>query len=82
MRAERDRARTYGVGTFRRAQADAQELGRQDVVPLMAAEIGRRLTAAKQGGVPDAVLQSTWAWWPLVYLVVPAALLLGLLLGR
>jgi Bacterial PH domain len=82
MRAERERARTYGSGTIRRAQADAQELARQDIVQLMAAEIGRRSTAARQRGVPDAVLASSWAWWPVVYFLVPAALLLGLVLGR
>lgn len=82
MRMERERARTYGSGTIRHAQAEAQELSRKDIVQLMAAEIGRRLTEAKQRGAPDAVLASSWAWWPLVYLLVPAALLLGLVLGR
>lgn len=82
MRTDRERARTYGSGTVRRAQADAQDLAQKDIVQLMAAEIGRRLTAAKQRGAPDAVLQSSWAWWPLVYVLVPAALLLGLVLGR
>ncbi len=82
MRAERDRPRAYGSGTRRGAQAEVQELARKDIVQLMAAEIGRRLTGARQRGVPDAVLESTWAWWPLVYFLVPAALLLGLVLGR
>ena len=78
LRAERSQAR-YGS---RRAPAEAQDLARQDIVQLMAAEIGRQSTDAKQRGVPDAVLESTWAWWPLVYVLGPAALLLGLLLGR
>ncbi len=82
LRSERDRRRMYGVGTARRAQAEAQDLARRDIVQLMAAEIGRRSTAAKQRGVPGAVLESTWAWWPLVYLLVPAVALLALVLAR
>jgi hypothetical protein len=82
LRADRDRSRTYGAGAIRRARAEAQELARKDIVQLMAAEIGRRLTDARQRGVPDAVLESSWAWWPVVYFLVPAALLLGLVLGR
>jgi hypothetical protein len=82
MRADRERTRAYSSGAIRRAQAEAQELARKDMVQLMAAEIGRRSTEARERGVPDAVLQSSWAWWPLVYFLVPAALLLGLVLGR
>jgi hypothetical protein len=82
MRADRDRTRAYGSGAIRRAQAEAQDLARKDIVQLMATEIGRRSTDARQRGVPDAVLESSWAWRPLVYLLVPAALLLGLVLGR
>jgi Bacterial PH domain len=82
MRADRERARASGPGTLRRAQAEAQELSRKDIVQLMAAEIGRRSTDARERGVPDAVLESWWAWQPLVYLLVPAALFLGLVLGR
>jgi Bacterial PH domain len=82
MRADRERSRASGSGAMRRAQAEAQELSRKDLVQLMAAEIGRRSTDARQRGVPDAVLESSWAWWPLVYFLVPAALLVGLVLGR
>jgi hypothetical protein len=82
MRADRERTRAYSSGAIRRAQAEAQELARKDIVQLMAGEIGRRSTDARQRGVPDAVLESSWAWWPLVYVLVPAALLLGLVLGR
>lgn len=82
MRADRERSRRYGSRTIRGAQVEAADLARKDFVQLMAAEIGRRSTDARQRGVPDAVLESSWAWWPLVYFLVPAALLLGLLLGR
>ena len=48
----------------------------------MAAEIGRRSTVAKERGVSEAVLESTWAWLPLVYALVAIALLVGLVVGR
>ena len=79
LRAERSQAR---YGGSRRAPVEAQDLARRDIVQLMAAEIGRRCTEARQGGVSDAILASTWAWWPLVCVLVPAGVLLGLLLGR
>jgi hypothetical protein len=82
MRADRDRTRARTSGATRRAQAEAQELAQKDIVQLMAAEIGRRSTDARQRGVPDAVLASSWAWWPVAYLLVPVALLIGLVLGR
>jgi hypothetical protein len=82
MRADRERSRRYRSRTIGGAQAEAEDLARKDIVQLMAAEIGRQSTAARQRGVPDAVLESSWAWWPLVYFLVPAALLLGLVLGR
>jgi hypothetical protein len=82
MRADRERSRTFGSRSIRPAQAAAEDLARKDIVQLMASEIGRRSTAARQAGAPDAVLESSWAWWPLVYFLVPAALLLGLVLGR
>jgi hypothetical protein len=81
----RTRLRTerYGgtSGAARRAHTEAERLARQDEVQLMAADLGRRSTDAKLRGAPAAVLQSTWAWLPLTYLLVPAALLLGLLLA-
>lgn len=88
LRAERGRGGgLFAVSSRRpaissRAPAEAQELAKQDPVQLMAAEIGRQTTEAKQRGAPAAVLESAWAWWPLAYLLVPAALLLGLVLAR
>jgi Bacterial PH domain len=82
VRAERGRTRAYGAGAARRAQAEAEQLARQDIVQLMAAEIGRRSTAEKERGVPAAVLESAWAWLPTVVVLLPALLLLGLVLGR
>ena len=87
LRAERGRSGLFGFPSRAadipsRAPAEAQDVARQDPVQVMAAEIGRRSTEARQRGVPAAVLESAWAWLPLTYLLVPGALLLGLLLGR
>jgi hypothetical protein len=84
MRSERNRTRGFGgaFGMSSRAPVEAQELARQDPVELMAAEIGRRCTAARQPGMPSAVLESVWAWWPVAYLALPAAALLGLVLAK
>ena len=81
MRTQRTRGRG-GAGAAERAHVEAQELARQDIVQLMAAEIGRRSTVAKERGVSEAVLESTWAWLPLVYALVAIALLVGLVVGR
>lgn len=66
----------------RRAPTAAEQLARQDAVQLMAAELGRRSTDARQRGAPAAVLESAWAWLPLGCLLVPAAALLALVLAR
>jgi hypothetical protein len=83
-RAERDRTRGFGVsaGLASRAPADALELTRQDTAQLMAAQISRRSADARERGAPPAVLESAWAWWPLAFVVAPAAVLLGLVLAR
>jgi Bacterial PH domain len=69
-------------GFARAATAGAKEPSRPDTVELMAAELRRRSVAAREDGAPAAVLQSTWAWWPVAALVLPAAALLGLVLAR
>jgi Bacterial PH domain len=77
LRAERREARV----TWR----TAAEIGQQkqpDAVNLMAAELGRRSADARQRAVPPATIDSRWAWLPVAYLLVPAALLLGLVLAR
>jgi hypothetical protein len=70
------------LGFGRDASAAHQEPSRPDTVELMAAELGRRSLAAGERGAPAALLRSTWAWWPLAVVVVPAATLLGLVLAR
>jgi Bacterial PH domain len=68
--------------TSNRAPAEAKELASQDSAQLMAAELGRRATTARQAVAPAAVLESRWAWWPIAAIVVPAAALLGLLVAK
>jgi hypothetical protein len=77
LRAERHEARV----TWRTA-AEISERKQPDAVNLMAAELGRRSADAKQRGVPLATMESRWAWLPVAYLLVPAALLLALVLAR
>ena len=65
-----------------RAPAEAKDLASQDSAQLMAAELGRRAVSAREGGVPAAVLESRWVWWPIAAMLVPAAALLGLLVAK
>jgi Bacterial PH domain len=76
-RAERHEARVTG-----RTVAQVREQRQPDAVAVMAAELGRRSTEGKQRGASPATLESTWAWLPIGYLLVPAAVLLALLLAR
>jgi len=66
----------------RRAPAEPADASRRDIVPIMAAELGRRATEARTLGAPPAVLQSRWAWLPLAATLLPAAVLVVLLLAR
>lgn len=77
VRAERHEARVTS-----RTMAEISALRRPDPVNLMAAELRRRSTAAQQGGVPQAILESQWAWLPVAYLLASAATLLALVLAR
>ena len=77
LRSERQQARVTG-----RAQVEVGELRLPDATHLIAAELGRRSTAAKQRGVPDAVVASRWSWPQVAYLLAPAAALLALILAR
>jgi hypothetical protein len=87
LREQRSRTGGYGTGiggafgVSSRAPAEVQARAREDAVQVVAADIGRRSEDARQRGVPAAVLESTWAWWPIVFVVAPAALLLGMILA-
>lgn len=80
LRAERRQASPLGAAS--RVTAAAPKVSRLDPVQLMATEIGRQCTEARQRGAPETVLESAWAWLPLGYLLVPAAVLAGLVLAR
>jgi hypothetical protein len=69
-------------GFARVATPDIKEPSRPDTVELMALELRYRSVAAREGGAPAAVLQSSWAWWPVAALLLPAAALLSLVLAR
>jgi hypothetical protein len=85
-RRSRMKQQQFGVRswlhTSNRAPVEARELASQDSAQLMAAELGRRATTARQAGAPAAVLESRWAWWPIAAMVVPAAALVGLLVAK
>ncbi len=80
MRAARSTGPVFGFA--RNAPAREREPSRPDSVELMAAELGRQSLAARERDVPPAFLESTWAWWPLALIAVPATVLLGLVLAR
>ncbi len=77
LRSERHEARV----TWRTA-AEISEHKQPDAVKVMAAELGRRSAEAKERGAAQATIESRWAWLPVAYLLVPAALLLALVLAR
>lgn len=70
------------LGFARVAAPVEKEPSRPDTVELMAAELRRRSVAARESGAPAAVLQSSWAWWPVAALLLPTAALLSLVLAR
>ena len=62
--------------------AASNEPGAQDTVQLIAAELGRRSTTAREAGTVAATLESRWAWLPVAFICVPAAGLLALVLAK
>jgi len=53
-----------------------------DATQLIAAELGRRSSESREAGAAPATLESRWAWQPIAFICVPAAVLLALLLAR
>jgi len=84
LRARLRTGRSTGLifGFARDAGTGRQEPSRPDIVELMAAELGQRSQAASERGTPAAVLESTWAWRSLAFVVLPAVVLLALVLAR
>lgn len=84
-RRSRTKQQQLGVRSWlgsNRVQAQTRDLATQDSAQLMAAELGRRATTAREAGAPGAVLASRWAWWPIAAMLVPVSALIGLLLAR
>ncbi len=81
MRAQMQRS-LLKIGRSSTIPDKAADLRRADTVELMAAELGRRCKDARERGVPDAVLESRWAWQPLAGTLVLAAATLVLILVR
>jgi hypothetical protein len=65
-----------------RAPAEAADLMKQQSAQIMAAELGRRAVAAREGGAAGGVLRSQWAWAPLTAILITAILLVVILVIR
>jgi hypothetical protein len=63
-----------------RAPSEAAALAKQPAAQVMAAELGRRATDARERGAPAGFLRRRWSWLPLTAIGVPAALLVVSLL--
>lgn len=85
-RRSRMKQQQLGVRAWRqgsaRAADQAHAIASHDPAQLMAAELGRRATSAREAGAPAATLESRWAFLPIAAILLPAAALLGLLLAR
>jgi hypothetical protein len=79
MRAQMQRSLLKPARTARALEQTA-DLNRKDPVQEMAAELGRRCKEARERGVPDAVLESRWAWPPLAGTLALVAVALLLIL--
>ncbi|HXB48376.1 MAG TPA: PH domain-containing protein [Streptosporangiaceae bacterium] len=84
-RRSRQKSQQLGVRSWSRASARtaaATEPPVRDTAQLMAAELGRRSTEAREAGAVAATLESRWAWLPIAFICIPAAALLALLLAK
>jgi hypothetical protein len=72
-------ARTSVTG---RAPDEAAELARQQPSQIMAAELGRRATEAREKGAPAGFLKTSWAWEPLAAVLGPVVFLVITLLVK
>ncbi len=84
-RRSRMKSQQLGVRSWSRASSRsgaASEPAVHDPAQLIAAELGRRSTRAREAGMTPATLESRWAWLPIAVIVVPAVALLALLLAR
>jgi Bacterial PH domain len=84
-RRSRMKSQQLGVRSWNRMSArtgGTNEPPVRDPAQLIAAELGRRSTKAREAGPAAATLESRWAWLPIAVICVPAAALLALILAR
>jgi hypothetical protein len=84
-RRGRMKSQQLGVRSWNRMSArtgGTNESAERDPAQLIAAELGRRSTKAREAGPAAATLESRWAWLPIAVICVPAAALLALILAR
>jgi Bacterial PH domain len=84
-RRSRMKSQQIGVRSWSRMSsrsAAAREPDVPDATQLIAAELGRRSSESREAGAAPATLESRWAWQPIAFICVPAAVLLALLLAR
>jgi Bacterial PH domain len=84
-RRSRTKSQQFGVRSWNRMSGRAggtSEPQVGDPAQLIAAELGRRSTKAREAGTVAATLESRWAWLPIAVICVPAAALLALILAR
>jgi hypothetical protein len=75
-----NRARSIGISG--QASAEAAELARQQSSQIMAAELGRRATEAREKGAPAGFLKTSWAWEPVAAILAPVVFLVITLLVK
>jgi hypothetical protein len=70
--------------SYGKAPPQAREMSRQHPSHVMAGELGRRWAQAQAApaGAPEGTLVARWAWWPIVGVIVPVALLVAVILAR
>jgi Bacterial PH domain len=84
-RRSRMKSQQFGVRSWNRMSGrtgGTSEPQERDPAQLIAAELGRRSTKAREADTVAATLESRWAWLPIAAICVPAAALLALLLAR
>lgn len=84
-RRSRMKSQQFGVRSWSRMSGrtgGTSEPQERDNAQLIAAELGRRSTKAREASTVAATLESRWAWLPIAAICVPAAALLALLLAR
>jgi hypothetical protein len=71
-----------GQAGGRRTAAEAAELSKQASSQLMATELGRRATEAREKGATGGYLHTSWSWRPLAAILGPAVFVVITLLVK